>query len=174
MSPAVAVLLAAVSSATGFPSVSALTKDGRTVEFHVHIRHAATARAVSDAVAGAFERLAEPRCQSLFTDFADGHGRPLQAGLDVLGHSGQSYLGLVIFYDGRGQPRCAVPHNLAATSTGARVVFICPEQFRRTSRRDPLEAEALIIHEALHTLGLGENPPTSREITSRVISRCRR
>ena len=34
-------------------------------------------------------------------------------------------------------------------------------------------AEAALIHESLHSLGLGENPPTSSEITSRVISRCR-
>jgi hypothetical protein len=30
----------------------------------------------------------------------------------------------------------------------------------------------LIIHEMLHTLGLGENPPSSREITQRVTERC--
>jgi len=29
-----------------------------------------------------------------------------------------------------------------------------------------------IIHEMLHTLGLGENPPSSREITQRVNERC--
>jgi len=29
-----------------------------------------------------------------------------------------------------------------------------------------------MIHEALHTLGLGENPPTSAEITERVLARC--
>ena len=38
--------------------------------------------------------------------------------------------------------------------------------------RNPREAEAMIIHELLHTLGLGENPPTSIEITRRVESRC--
>jgi hypothetical protein len=31
-----------------------------------------------------------------------------------------------------------------------------------------------VIHEALHTLGLGENPPTSTEITSRIAARCQR
>jgi hypothetical protein len=33
-------------------------------------------------------------------------------------------------------------------------------------------AEAVIIHEMLHTLGLGENPPSSTEITFRVLNRC--
>jgi len=31
----------------------------------------------------------------------------------------------------------------------------------------------MVIHEVLHTLGLGENPPTSTEITLRVEGRCR-
>ena len=34
------------------------------------------------------------------------------------------------------------------------------------------QPEAVIIHETLHSLGLGENPPTSDEITWRVFSRC--
>jgi len=31
----------------------------------------------------------------------------------------------------------------------------------------------LVIHEVLHTLGLGENPPSSATITIRVQNRCR-
>jgi len=175
MSPSFAVALMVVASSTsGFPVVSAVARDGRSVAFQVHIRHEGTARAVTDALSGAFDRLAEPRCQGVFRSFADRDGHPLQDGLEALGHSGQSYLGLVIFYDGQRQPRCGVAHVLAATTTGSRAVFICPEQFRRMAAHDPLEAEALIIHETLHTLGLGENPPTSREITSQVIAQCRR
>jgi hypothetical protein len=34
--------------------------------------------------------------------------------------------------------------------------------------------EAILIHEALHTLGLAENPPTSFEITRQVLGRCTR
>ena len=83
------------------PAVTAVAEDGRAVSFHVHITHEATAGAVNRAVAGAFERLGEARCQELFADFADAEGRPLQRGLDELGVSGQSYLGLVVFYDGR-------------------------------------------------------------------------
>ncbi len=30
----------------------------------------------------------------------------------------------------------------------------------------------MIIHESLHSLGLGENPPRSQDITSRVTERC--
>jgi hypothetical protein len=30
----------------------------------------------------------------------------------------------------------------------------------------------MIIHEILHSLGLGENPPSSDEITKQVAARC--
>ena len=32
----------------------------------------------------------------------------------------------------------------------------------------------LLIHELLHTLGLGENPPTRSRITDAVMNRCGR
>jgi hypothetical protein len=35
-----------------------------------------------------------------------------------------------------------------------------------------MEMRAVIIHEMLHSLGLGENPPSSKEITLRVMQRC--
>jgi hypothetical protein len=37
---------------------------------------------------------------------------------------------------------------------------------------DRAAAEIIVIHEFLHALGLGENPPTSDEITERVTARC--
>ena len=46
------------------------------------------------------------------------------------------------------------------------------ERFRKHAERDPWTAENWVIHEMLHTLGLGENPPSSREITQRVNERC--
>jgi hypothetical protein len=30
----------------------------------------------------------------------------------------------------------------------------------------------VILHEMLHTLGLGEDPPTSQEITAQVVAAC--
>jgi hypothetical protein len=59
---------------------------------------------------------------------------------------------------------------LVATPNVRRVV-VCPE-FANLQLRQPREAEAMVIHEILHTLGLGENPPTSIEITRRVEFRC--
>jgi hypothetical protein len=50
-------------------------------------------------------------------------------------------------------------------------VLVCPS-FPKTVDRERVTAEVYVIHEMLHTLGLGENPPSSREITRRVNGRC--
>ena len=58
-----------------------------------------------------------------------------------------------------------------------------PGQSGRPFLRRPVHARArakggsgslatVVIHEELHSLGLGENPPSSQEITRRVESRC--
>jgi hypothetical protein len=64
-----------------------------------------------------------------------------------------------------------VLNTLVATNPGSRFIHLCAEQFLKDSRNSGYAA-VLIIHEELHVLGLAENPPTSREITLRVISRC--
>jgi hypothetical protein len=51
-------------------------------------------------------------------------------------------------------------------------VTVCPG-FVRLQRDQPGRAKILVIHEVLHTLGLGDNPPSSAEITERVEARCR-
>jgi hypothetical protein len=117
-------------------------------------------------------RLEKPGCQRVFTDFHDASGRPLKDALDRTGRSGAEHLGTLLFYDGSGQPRCG-GRTLAFTWVGSQIVFVCTQQFVAAARRDPTLADAALIHESLHSLGLGENPPTSSEITSRVISRCR-
>jgi hypothetical protein len=48
---------------------------------------------------------------------------------------------------------------------------VCPA-FVRTQRRNPDLAAVIIVHEALHSLGLEENPPSSGEITAAVAARC--
>ena len=62
--------------------------------------------------------------------------------------------------------------RLAFTWVGRRDVFICGPQLWQTNRTNPPIVEALIIHEIMHTLGLGENPPSSLEINARVKKRC--
>jgi hypothetical protein len=60
---------------------------------------------------------------------------------------------------------------MAFTHPGAQVIRVCGRQFRD---HDSESATIIVIHEFLHTLGLGENPPTSQEITARVAARCAR
>ena len=67
------------------------------------------------------------------------------------------------------------------TVPGSLPVFVCPTgvghnngRFAGIQVQEPAVAEYMVIHEFLHTLGLGENPPTSFEITAQVRERCRR
>jgi hypothetical protein len=49
---------------------------------------------------------------------------------------------------------------------------ICTTTFARVSREEPGIASNVVIHEMLHALCLGENPPTSEEISRQVARRC--
>lgn len=146
---------------------------GTPSRYAIHIPYEATAGTLRRVLDGARQRLAERRCQEVLDEFSGADGRPLRLRLDELGRSPADYLGLIVFYDGRKHPRCRAKGVVAATQVGSRVVYVCPEELGRRARQYPLWAEATLIHEALHTLGLGENPPSSREITSAVIRRCR-
>jgi hypothetical protein len=39
-------------------------------------------------------------------------------------------------------------------------------------QQKPTHVVAAFIHELLHTLGLGENPPPTQDITRRVLQQC--
>ena len=140
---------------------------------HVRLGGRYDAGTVQRSLERAQVRLERTQCQRVFTDFQDESGRPLQEALSRLGRSGAEHLGSLIFYDGDGQARCRSSRTLAFTWTGSTIVFVCSQQFVAAARRDPMLADAALIHESLHSLGLGENPPRSADITARVISRCR-
>jgi hypothetical protein len=74
--------------------------------------------------------------------------------------------------DGAGRGDCRRDGILAFSSTGSRVVYLCGRDFVRAAQRSPEETRAAIIHEMLHTVGLGENPPSSTETTYRVKQLC--
>ena len=137
------------------------------------VRPAAGGIALRWAVMGARHRLQHPACRGLFAEFHDASGRTLQEKLDAMGETGDTYLALVLFADGTGRPTCKAGGAFAVTTPRSRVVHICGRRFRDLAERSPVTAEAIVIHEVLHTLGLGENPPSSSEITSRVLARCR-
>jgi hypothetical protein len=127
---------------------------------------------VARAIQGAARQLAEPQCQGLFDEFADASGQPLRATLDAQGLSGPDYLARVFFYDAPAS-LCG-SSNLVITTPGSRAVLVCGPRFVREMAKNSPHAEATIIHEMLHSLGLGENPPSSDDITSRVRARCGR
>jgi len=130
---------------------------------------------VKAGVLEAHRRLEEPRCRELLRDFEDATGRTAQEGLDAIGLTGQSYLGWLWFVDGRDQSACHRAEVLAFTVTGSRVIRYCGDRFRRQIERRGLGSMAVsVLHEELHSLGIGENPPSSLEITRRVEFRCGR
>jgi hypothetical protein len=134
------------------------------------------ARAVETARTGALQRLESEECRKVFTDFADAQGRTLQQNLEEWTASPAEYIGLIPFVDGSSQALCRKTKTALVASPGVRRVFVC-KTFAEVQLRQPGVAESMVIHEILHTLGLGEAPqpgaPTSIEITQRVEARCR-
>jgi hypothetical protein len=129
------------------------------------------AAAAADAIAAAESQLGNPRCEAIFSDFRDPSGAPLSAGLDALGVSGRGFLRSLRYANGEHLSLCRAG-VLAATKRGSRVVYLCGARFAAAHRSNPRLGAALILHEALHALGLSENPPTSLEITAGVLARC--
>ena len=115
----------------------------------------------------ASELLEDESCVSLADEFKDRHGRPLRDQLVRLGVSATEYLELILFRDG-----AARGDAIAYTSPGSRVVFVHGPSIERSALNNPSHLVATVIHEMLHTLGLGENPPSSAEITARILARC--
>jgi hypothetical protein len=139
----------------------------------VRSRNAMAVAALQEAGRAAVERLADPACARVFSEFQDRSGQTLQQRLDSLGRSGAAQLGSIYFYDGANRTGCQRGRTLAVTEPGSVVVHVCP-QFVRSQRQDPDQAPVAIIHELLHTLGLGEDPPSSEAITRHVRARCGR
>jgi hypothetical protein len=140
-------------------------------DFRIRLRDSHAGVTLRSALTGAARRLEVPECGRIFADFSDERGRSLEDRLADLGVTGPGYLALVVFVDGAAQPQCQRSNVLAFTETGSRVIHVCPG-LTRLQRRDSQLAQAVIIHEALHSLGFGENPPASVEITRRVLDRC--
>jgi len=138
----------------------------------VHIEDAFTRGAVQWALTGAARWLASERCRGVLSEFRDTQGRPLTERLETHGVDAQTYLTFLLFRDGSGTAQCADDLTFAVTIPRGRVVFVCGRRFERVWRDSAKRAQAVVIHEMLHSLGLGENPPTSRAITERVLMLC--
>jgi hypothetical protein len=120
---------------------------------------------------GAARKLASPECLMVLDDFRDAAGRPLAQRLAVFERSAADYLRMVPFLDGSSERLCRGGRAELFTVMGVPRVFVC-RSFADLQIRNPWIAENMVIHEMLHTLGLGENPPSSGEITRRVNDRC--
>ena len=128
-------------------------------------------RALDRARTQAAALLEGDECRKVFSDFKDAEGRTLQEKLDAVGQTPAEYLGSVSFLNGEVQLLCRRSSVQMVTTGKSRYVYVCP-QFRQFEDRNRELAPMLVIHEALHTLGLRENPPTSMEITGRIVARC--
>ena len=140
----------------------------------VQVADSEVQRLVKGAVLGAKHRLERPECQRLLTDFQNREGRLLLDRLEATGLTAPEYLfDRVWFVDGAGTPICQRDERTAAfTAPGHQVVHICTARFGKSFENEIVAAEIIVIHEMLHTLGLAENPPSTREITEQVRRRC--
>jgi len=140
----------------------------------VHVADSRAHHSVVLAVQGAQRRLERPDCQRLFTDFQDTEGHPLIDSLNATPFSPADYLvRQILFVAADETPQCRRDEVVTMfTAPGYKVVHVCGARFAKRFERDPVVSEILVIHEVLHTLGLGENPPSSAAITGQVTKRC--
>lgn len=131
---------------------------------------------VTAQVERAARRLAQEPCSQVLRDYRDSAtGKPLS---DVLAESNltpSDYVEGLLYREGPSDGPCRQSWVAAYTSPRSHVVYICPRPFWRFRWSfDRALPVTILIHETLHTLGLGEDPPSSAEITARVEARCGR
>jgi hypothetical protein len=125
---------------------------------------------VQRAIDLAAKKFARAQCQKVFTDFANADGVPLSSVLARLKTTPEDYLTQwILFTEGDRERQCLTKDIAAFTQTGSRVIYVCSSRF--TMQPIP-NGVVIVIHEMLHSLGLGEQPPTSAEITKRIGERC--
>jgi len=174
------------SLAASISLVAALLPSGGPVEAarprptHHRPLNAFDRGAVERVRARAAARLEGPECRKLLADFKDRRGNTLESNLQPWGVSASRYLLDLAFVDGAPMAECRGVSVTMVANPGVPRVFVCPagpaaanSRLARLEFRSGSLAEAMVIHEMLHTLGLGENPPTTFEITARVRERCR-
>jgi hypothetical protein len=153
-------------------SVPAGNRGLASTSWRVYIEDPYVRDAARRMIEAAAHWLSFPACQELLQDFADERGQPLRRKLAELGVTAVEYLRLIVFEDGTNRSGCRQSGILAFTGPGSRVIYLCGRDFMRAADRAPEDVRAAVIHEMLHSLGLGENPPSSREITRQVRQRC--
>ena len=105
------------------------------------------------------------------------HGRPrpdARAEPRGVAASPTEYVALVPFVDGSSQARCRRDARRPSSRARACAASSSAGASRTSSYDSPSVAESMVIHEILHTLGLGEAPQRARRRASRSRSASRR
>jgi hypothetical protein len=163
---AAAVTLAATAAAAAVPAVP--------VEFRIRIRTSRDAYAAQVAMTGAYNRWQDPSCREPLLALRDSEGRTLRENVPQ-GVPEELYPSFIVLMLAQSCPSGI----LAMTKPGSRIVGLCP-RFTDQVFKDQRSAEVALLHEALHTLGLGEIPGaphpgalTAPQITEVVKGACR-
>ena len=141
---------------------------GRSFRVSGHLLKNMVSRAGEIAV----EKLEKRECRMVLSDLRDDGGHLLSERLEAREVSAAEFFLQLTFIDGTAWSRCGDGSAAAGTNPGGAIVAVCPPAFGRILAKNPGLAADLLIHEMLHALGLGENPPTSEEITVQVVKRC--
>jgi hypothetical protein len=118
----------------------------------------------------AAERLGHAACRGIFEELADFTGRPAARRLAQAGRSPSSHFARLRFVASAEGP-CMEDVVAAWSVAGDPRVRVCPRVFAMVAGHDRREAAALLIHEALHTLGVAENA-AGGPLTQYVRRRC--
>jgi hypothetical protein len=161
------VRIAATAAVVVTASVTATSQEP-TRPLPLHVR-----ASVQRSVTLALERLESQQCQAVYQDFEDSRGRTLDENLALKGTTAREHLKRLRWVDGARHSLCQNPGIFLAARVGQDRIFVCPRQFVAHATRYPTKTAGLILHEQLHALGLGENPPSSEAISKRVFFRCR-
>lgn len=130
---------------------------------------------VHRTVERAAARLSDPACAAVLHDFLDARtGRPLAETLASSGRTPSGFLASLRFVDADHMVQCRYRTPWAFIPVGGDVVFVCRSRFLALVKKNEWLAGNVLVHETLHSLGLGENPPRSEEITEAVARRCGR
>ena len=133
----------------------------------------ATRFIVQRAIDGAALRLGRSPCQQVLNEFSTASGELLTVALERLRTTPVQFLDGLRFADGLATPQCRTRMSLVAyTAPGHPVIFVCGRRFASRFRDNPKAAALIVIHEMLHAVGLGENPPASEDIATEVTRRC--
>ena len=102
-----------------------------------------------------------------------GHRRsPAAEAAGSPGDDDRARLDAIRFVDATESEHCRSSNTYAFAVRDSIVVYVCPRTMAKAQLRQPARVQTVVIHELLHTIGLGENPPTSSYITARVEARC--